>query len=413
MASVLVRAPGRPFSLDPLIAEAHRRARRRRWLLACVLVVATAAIAAFELRSTSASGLAAAGRPVVHIVTEDSPSTVYFDLKTGRKTVKTFGEESWLDQQTGWHHGIMTEGGRRVTEQLWKAHYGPNTQAAAVDRFFIGLATDDYREALKNGMVKRVGRGTFEGHHVDWLRVVPRRDDRWYGLRGEEVGIDSQTFKPLLIRFASGKHYSYTRILLAQAIAYNPADFKRRGGPRQLPPYRGQLAPGYAFGSTDSSAAQTTVVHGPWLTAGTTVAGLELRAVTPFTIRRSKHHFSYGAPTPKLIHGLELVYGPASQQAQPTLPALINLYGPQWEPGAATRDTTVYEVPRAPRVPPWSTVPADSIQVQTGLTTLGSRVVPSLSIGYLKERGLYVTIRTPQGQQTALRIARSLRAAGK
>jgi hypothetical protein len=82
-------------------------------------------------------------------------------------------------------------------------------------------------------------------------------------------------------------------------------------------------------------------------------------------------------------------------------------------PGPTTRVTTVYEVPRAPHVPPWSVVPANSIEIQTGLTTLGSRVVSSLSIGYLRERGLFITIRTPRGPHTALQIARSLRAAGK
>jgi hypothetical protein len=136
--------------------------------------------------------------------------------------------------------------------------------------------------------------------------------------------------------------------------------------------------------------------------------------VTSFKIRRSKHHFSYGAPTPRAIHGLELVYGPAdSHKAPANLPTLINLYGPAWVPEATTHVTTVYEVPLAPHVPPWSVVPANSIELQTGLTTLGSRVVHSLSIGYLKERGIYITIRTPQGQRTALQIARSLHAVRK
>ena len=52
-------------------------------------------------------------------------------------------------------------------------------------------------------------------------------------------------------------------------------------------------------------------------------------------------------------------------------------------------------------------------EVQSGLTTAGNHVVHTQSIGYLKERGLYITIRTPQGQHTALQIARSLHGAGK
>src|SRR4029078_5807568 len=95
MASMLARVPRWPFSLDPLIAEAKRRARRRRWLgLLAVVVIAVAAAATLELRSAPGAGPAAAGRrPVTHIVIRDLHSTVYFDLKTGRRTVKTLGEE--------------------------------------------------------------------------------------------------------------------------------------------------------------------------------------------------------------------------------------------------------------------------------------------------------------------------------
>ena len=409
---MLARVPGWRFSLDPLIAEAHRRARRRRRLLLLSLAVAAATLAAFELLSASGSGPAAAagGRPVIHVVTADSPSTVYFDLETGRKTVKTLGGEMWFDRQTGRHHVISTEGGRRVADEVWTSHYGPAAQAAAVDSFYASLVTD-YRAALRSGRVELVGRGTFDGRRVDWLRVVPPRDRRWYVLRElGEVGVDARTYEPVLLRGHSGKRYVYTRILSARAIAYDAGDFESHG-PRQRPPFPGRLAPGFGFGSTDASALHGSAVRGPWLTAGSTVAGLKLRAVTPFTIRRSKHHFRYGAPNPKPMQGLELVYGSAAHAPASARPARINLYGPQWEPGATTGATTVYEVPRAPHVPPWTLVPAGSVEVQTGLTTLGSRVVHTLSIGYLRERGLYVTIRTPQGPRTVLRIARSLHAA--
>jgi hypothetical protein len=404
-----LHVPRLPFSLDPLIAEAKRRARRRRWVILLVLVVAAAtAAAALELRSASGSGLSAAGgRPVIHIVMEDPPSTVYFNLKTGRKTVKTFGQEMWLDPQTNLSHVITTEGGRPVADDVWRSHYGPATQAAAVDRFYAALPTD-YRAGLRSGSVKLVGRGTFEGRRVYWLRVLPRRDRRWYVLRElGEVGVDAHTYKPILLRSLSGKRYVYTRILLAKGIAYNAADFKAHG-PRQIPavpPYR--LAPGYAFGSADPSSPHKTVVGAPWLTAGTTIAGLKLRAVTPFTIRKTKHRFSYGAPRPKAIQGLALVYGPASHGAAPTVPTPVNVYGRPRDSLEATRFTTVYEVPRG-NTSPWRFVPADSIEVQSGYTTVGNRIVRTPWIGYLKKQGLYITISTPTGQNVALQIARSL-----
>jgi hypothetical protein len=410
---MLVRVTRLPFSLDPLIAEAKRRARRRRWLvLLAVVAVAAAAAASLELRPASGSGVAArGGRPVTHIVIKELPSTVYFNLKTGRKTVKTVGEEMWFERgQTGWHHIIATEGGRPAGDQVWRAQYTrPNTQAAAVDGFYAALATD-FRSALKSGRFQLVGRGIFDGRQVDWLRVVPRKDQHWFVLRElGDVGIDAKTYKPVLIRGHGGKHFFYERILLAKAIAYKPADFESHGSSNPRP-VRGQRATGFGFGATSATGSHSTVVPARWLTAGTTAAGLELRAVKPFTIHRSKHRFGYGAHNPRPVHGLALVYAPTSQGPAPDIPSRINLYGPKWEPAVRTRATTIYEVPSAPRVVPWSYIPAGSVNVQSSLATLGNRVVQTSSIGYLRERGLFITIRTPLGRRAAFQIARSLHA---
>jgi hypothetical protein len=236
------------------------------------------------------------------------------------------------------------------------------------------------------------------------------RHNRPWPEAAEDVGVDVHTFKPIILRFRSSHGASggyYGAVLAAKAIAYDPADFKRHGQRHPRPPAQ-QPATGFAFGSANPSAP-ATVVPAPWLTAGTTVAGLELRAVTPFTISRSKHHFGYGASRPKTVHGLELVYGPPSDKAAPTVPRRVNVYGKG--PHGRTRFTTVYEVPRAPRVYPWSGVPAGSLTVQSGLTTIGNRIDHTLWIGYLQKHGVFITIRTPQGQHTALQIARSLRAA--
>ena len=60
MVSMLARVPRTPLSLDPLIAEAKRRARRRRWLILALLVIgAGATVATIELRSTPRAGPAA------------------------------------------------------------------------------------------------------------------------------------------------------------------------------------------------------------------------------------------------------------------------------------------------------------------------------------------------------------------
>jgi hypothetical protein len=241
--------------------------------------------------------------------------------------------------------------------------------------------------------------------------VLPRRDRHWYVLRElGEVGVDAHTYEPILLRSRSGRRFVYTRILLAKTIAYNAANFKRGGGPRQLPPSPPlHPAPGYAFGSANPSASHSAVVRAPWLTAGPAVAGLKLRTVTPFTIRKTKHRFYYGAPKPKAIHGLALVYGPASHGIAPAVPTPINVYGRPRDPRSTTRFTTVYEVPRD-RTSPWIGVPTGSLEVQTGYTTVGNHVVPTPWIGYLKTQALYITISTPQGRQALLQIARSLHA---
>ena len=379
--------------------------------LAALVVVVAAAAPALGLHSGSGSGLAAVERrPVIHIVTETPPSVVYLDLKTGHARSETFRAESWDDRKSGKNHGMLTRGGRVVSEQLWTSHYRPNSEAAAVTNLYVRVATG-LRAALKAGKAELVGRGTFDGHRISWLQVRQTALPAWRHHRPwpqatEAVGVDARSYRPLLLRFPGGKHYSYTRILAAAAIPYDPADFKRRG-PAQPPASGQQLAPGFAVGSANPSV-RPTAVRGPWLTAGTTVAGLELRAVRPFTIRRSKHRFHYDAPNPKPIHGLELVYGPPAHGSVSSLPTRINLYGPQWEPRSTTRLTTVYEVPGAPRVFPWSRVPGGSVQLQTGLTTVGTHVVSTLRIGYLRKHGLFITIRTPQGRRTALQIARSL-----
>ncbi len=377
--------------------------------------------AALELPSGSGSGsgLAAVGpNPVVHVVMEQPRTSVYLNLKTGHRTGGVSREEMWLDRQSGRERIVVTEDGRPVQDQVWKSHYKPDSEAAAVDHVYLSLVTS-YRAALRSGAAKLVGRGTFGGHHIYWLHLrqppVPawRHHHPWPQVAGDDVGVDPDTYKPIVLRFRSSREKSggyYVPVLVAKAIAYDPADFKRRGPkhPRAVPT---QPATGFAFGSTNPSRHPDTVVRPPWLTAGTTVVGLKLRAVTPFTIHRSKHRFYYGAPKPKATHGLELVYGPASYRYAPTVPTRINVYGKG--PRGRTRFTTIYEVPRAPRVYPWSRVPAGSINVQSGLTTVGNHVVHTLSIGYLKKHGLYITIRTPQGQHAALQIARSLRVGNK
>lgn len=419
--SVLGSLPRLPLSLDALIAEAKRRMRRRRLLTLLVLAAGVAVVAAvLELPSGTGSGVAAVNpKPVVHVVLEQPPTSVSFNLRTGHKTGGLSREEMWLDRRNGRVRVVDNYGGHVIGDDVWKSHYTPTSEAAAVEHIYRSLS-GNYPAALKNGADKVVGRGTFNGHRLYWLQLRQTKLPAWrnhhpWPQAAANVGVDARTYKPIILRFGSSRGRSggfYVPVLTAEAIPYDPTDFKSRGPyPRPGSPQTHQPATGFAFGSADLSARAGATVRAPWLTAGTTVAGLKLRAITPFTISRSKHHFSYGAPRPKSGHGLALIYGPPSYKATPTIPTRINVYGKGPRQGA--QSTIVYEVPRAARVYPWSGVRAGTVRVQSGFTTRGNHVVPTLQIGYLQKHGLFITIRTPQGQRTALQIARSLRAAHK
>src|SRR5262249_59317412 len=88
--------------VERVIGEAKRRARRRRFLILLVLVAAVAAVAAsLELRTGTGSGLAAVDpKPVVHIVMEEPPNAVSFNLETGHRTGGVSREEMWIDRPT-------------------------------------------------------------------------------------------------------------------------------------------------------------------------------------------------------------------------------------------------------------------------------------------------------------------------
>jgi hypothetical protein len=270
-----LRVPRLPFSLDPLIAEAKRRTRRRRWLTLLILVATAAAVAAaFELRPGSGAGLAAVGaggKPVAHIVTEQPLTTVYFNLKTGRKTGGPSREEMWLDPKNGRERIAFSENGRVVGDQVWKSQYKPDSEAAAVTHVYLSLVTS-YRAALKNGAAKLVGRGTFRGHHVYWLHLrqppVPpwRHGHPWPQAANTAVGIDAHTYEPVLLRFRSshGKLGGYyVPVLVAKAIAYDPADFKSRAPRHARPvPRRRATALRSARAIRPATSAQLFARHG-------------------------------------------------------------------------------------------------------------------------------------------------------
>jgi hypothetical protein len=373
-------------------AQASRPRRRRIAVRAAVLAaVVAAAIAAFLAAPQGRPGiidhaLAAVGDgPIMHVVTELPSGAVDVDLKTGRRSPLIFREELWVDRQLHHFHLVLSQNGRVVGDILYPQDAGSGTSVGSPSPGFLALWTG-YRAALQNGTARLAGRGLVAGRHVYWLRFASNGQDA----ATMEVAVDAHTYKPVVFRVSANGVHIDQRILVAKAIAYDPADFRRRG--HNLSGGSGSVSMGTSTGPVNPYAPPTTVVHAPWLTAGKTVAGLKLGSVTPLSVTTSSNGKK------RSIKGLELVYGPLRHG------------------GNGPLSTTVDELPRADEPQKWSSIPAGSVRIEVGEESSGSGSGSSSShklwTGYLERDGLYVTITTRKGESALLAIARSLRRAG-
>lgn len=366
-------------------ARPHRARRRIAVRGAIVAAAAAALIVGILVAPQGGSGivgraLAAIGDgPIMHLVTEMPSGTAYVNLKTGERTAPLLREELWTDEQGHRLHLVLSESGRVLGDLLLPQDASSHLDAGTPDPAFTALWTG-YRAALQNGTAKLAGRGTVEGRAVYWLRFKPTPQTTPLPPPTTEVAVDARTYKPVLYRtLANGRQFDQ-RILVAKAIPYDPADFERRGPSL----YGNSVESGTSTGPTNSSTPPTTVVRAPWLTAGTTVAGLKLGAVTRLTdtatIRGKK----------TTVRGIELVYGPL------------------WHGTSGTRSTTVDEVSRPEEQQPWRSIPAGTIQIQTGGEETDNGPTHTQWTGYLERNGIYVTITTLTSEHALLTIARSL-----
>lgn len=368
--------------------QPHAVKPRRRRIAVRLAVVAAAAAAGIVAFLAAPQGqpaiigraLAAIGDgPIMHVVTEFGSGAVYVDLKTGQRTVQVLREELWADQQLHHVHLVLSLNGRVIGDLLYPQDAQTGASAGSPDPAFLALWTG-YRAALQNGTATLAGRGTVAGHHVYWLRFKATSQDQ----ATMEVAVDAHSYKPILYRTSANGIHIDQRILVAKAIPYSSTDFKRQG-----PSLLGSntSSSGFSTGPINPSAPPTTVVHAPWLTAGTTVAGLKLRSATTLTVTTSKH---------KSIQGLELVYGQLENGMSGPLSATID------------------ELPQPDEPQKWSHIPADSIQITVGEESSGSGSPHSktsthkLWTGTLKKDNVYLTITTPEGEHALLTIARSL-----
>jgi hypothetical protein len=355
------------------LADALRetQARRTRGTVAgfaprlAALAVAVAAIVLVALlvpdraarHGVIGRALAAIGNgPVLHLRTETPSGLVYIDLSTGRRTVVMAQNEVWYDRDTKRFHFLMRIRGK-VADVVWPddAKHG-DTLEGSIDPAFAALWTG-YREALESGDAKLERSGTLEGRAVYWLRFASET----------EVAIDQASYKPVLFRerVANGARVD-ERVLLAETLDYRAGDFKRRG-----PDVFGatEVGGGYSL----DLPPKRPFVKAPWLTAGASVIGLPLKAVSDAT-RSSKGRTS---------HGVVLIYGNVNRSP-----------------------LTVEEYRQPDQAGTWEGIPAGAIAVQ------GGRGKGSESTGSLVKAGVYVTVNTTRGEHALLQVARALRRAG-
>jgi hypothetical protein len=379
---------------------ANVRSRRRRRVVvrtAIVAAAAAAAIVAILAAPQSNPGiigkaLAAVGDgPIMHVVIEAPSGVTFVNLETGHRTVQIFRQELWASRSGDQLHLVLSLHGKVLGDLLFPQDATGGVTTSPPDPAFAALWTG-YRAALENGTATLAGSGHILGHHVYWLRFKQTDPDQ----PRVEVAVDAHSYQPILERtFANGIHIDQ-RILVAKAIPYAPAEFKRRGP--KLFGSGSTSEGGTSTGTVNPSAPPPTTVHAPWLTAGDSVAGLKLRAATQLTSTNGT------GKRKKTLQGLELVYG-----------SLANgLAGPL--------STTVDELPRPDDPRMWSRIPAGSLEIESSEESSSSsssshphpkNTTHRLWTGMLKKDGVYVTITTPKSERALLQIARSLHRGSK
>jgi hypothetical protein len=367
---------------QPKIAPPRRRrfVFRGAILVAAAVAAIIAVLAAPQGHSGGVLGRALAavgGGPIMHVVTEMPSGTVYLDLKTGRRTAApVLREELWADRQGDRLHLVVSENGRLLGDLLLPQDLTHGTSGSPPDPAFLALWTG-YRAALEDGSAELVGRGTIYGRPVYWLRFKPAPSSQPHPLT-TTVAVDAHTYKPILYRTSvNGAHFDQ-RVLVAKAIPYRPADFKRRG-PSLL------SAEGVSSGGSSGSPSGFRSVRAPWLTAGPTVAGMKLRNVS-----QTSEYTTIAPGKRRSAHGIELLYRPVSHG------------------GATSLSTTIDELLRPDNPQPWKGLRAGAIKIQQGSESSNEGGTHKTWTGYLVKDGVYLTVSTPKGQQALLEIARSL-----
>jgi hypothetical protein len=304
--------------------------------------------------------------PVLHLVTQNRAGVELVDLRTGRTTVPTVEFETWSDRSVERFHLLMRENGRVVAEILFPQDRTADTQVGPVDPAYAAIWSG-YREALASGKARITGEGTLYGHRVHWLQF----NSRFGNSPRHEVAVDRSTYEPVAFRsIFPGRHVD-TRVLLFRMEPFSGSAFKRRTS-----------QPNPFTGVSHGSAVQVAPVGPsnpakPWLTAGSSIAGLKRTAV----------HQTQTTSGGKTSSGFQLVYG---------------------SDGGFKRSVTIDEARRPDDPSEWKGIPEGSVRLSVGEGSDGNGPAYTTWTGDLVRDGVYVTITTGVSRAAVLEAARAL-----
>lgn len=210
---------------DAIGATQPRRRSSGTWRVLAVAAVIAAAIALaivapWHGRGTGLVGraLAAVGQgPVLHaVITSSVPNETIVSLSSGAERPVPQQLEYWYDAGRDRLRAVDTVNGAILFDWLVPRYDSEPRLDPALTAF-----VSRYRSALKSGQAREVGRGTFQGRKVIWLRFEYRQF-------GERVGIDADTFRPIVIEplGPNGKPIAPSwRVASIETGPYIPSDF--------------------------------------------------------------------------------------------------------------------------------------------------------------------------------------------
>lgn len=425
----LLREEPELLALVDAVATTQRRRRIPRRVLALPVLAAAVIVAVLfapwqgsKLRFSDRALAAVGNEPVLHAVVREQRAVGWHlvDLTTGARSAPpvTVETELWYDRGRHLEHTLTRMNGSLVDDFLQTpdgvtSREGPVFTCAWIQRHpveatrervscklsgengtvprnvpepppvidpALGGFVSGYRDALAAGSVRDLGESEISGHRVHWLALTleqprPPGADRDLRPIRERVAVDSETYRPLLVRTEGGSSYEVVKI---ETVSAADADFSRP----QPRPADERVSSGSVVSVEEIGLGQARSILGrPALWSDRQIEGLDLARVEHQVLKTG---YARGTGlAPRESDGLELEYrkGTSFLTIQEAL-----------EPIFAYRWPTPNELRP---VPPIGSMRIDSVSGPFGQ-------------GYLHRDGVYLTITSSLGEDAVLAAARAL-----